>query len=366
MRIERVEAAVCRVDLPYPVRLGGIAYPTRDYVAVRVRTSEGIDGHALAFTRNAPVAEAAIGLGRGLLGRDPRAVRAIAAELRRSYVPGWDALARGVSLLDIALWDIHAKAADLPLYRLLGGEDDRIPVIGVAGYFPHERGQDAIVTEVGELLAAGHRDIKLVLNTHTPGWDTALLSTLRRDLGDDFGLSVDAHAAWWTVSEALQAVRPLEAFGLDFLEDPFRPQAPWLTQRLGEAISTPIAIGEDVSGIDALQGLLDVASILRVDATVSGGITHALSACEIAAAQGVRVLPVVFTPMHGHLASPFPTITNIEMIPPAVGADPIEQLLVRPIELEGGELVLADVPGHGMELDWTRVEALSDTVLTTA
>lgn len=366
MRIERIEAAVCRVALPFPVTLGGIAYPTRDYVALRVRTSDGIDGHALGFTRNAPVAEAAIRMGQIVLGRDPRAVRTIASDLRRSFVQGWDSLARGVSLLDIALWDIHAKAAELPLHRLLGGEADRIPVIGVAGYFPHERGRAAIIDEVGGLLAAGHRDIKLVLNTHTAGWDTSVMEALRRDYGDDFGLSVDAHAAWWTFTDALHAVRPLEQHGLDFLEDPFRPQAPWLTEQLGAAISTPVAVGEDVSGVDALRGLLDVTSILRVDATASGGLSHAISACELASAKGARVLPVVFTALHAQLASVFPCIANVEIIPEVVGADPVEQLLARPMHLEDGSILLDGVPGHGMELDWQRVEAASDEVLRTS
>ena len=139
IRIEGLDLAVCPLEMPYPIRLGSIVYSTRDYIALRVRTDAEIEGYAIGYTRDTPVLHALQTLAPEILGRDARMIRSIVTGLRQAHGHAWGAFVRAVSLVDVALWDIAAKAARLPLYKLLGAYRDDVPVMAVAGYYADRR-----------------------------------------------------------------------------------------------------------------------------------------------------------------------------------------------------------------------------------
>lgn len=359
MRVERVEVAVCQLALPQPIHLGSMVYRTRDYVALRLLTSEGPTGHALGFTRGVPVAEGIVGLSPLLLDRDLGDPSEFLRTVRRAFIPGWPGLIRSASLVDIALWDIAAKTAELPLWRLLGGTRTSSPAVAVAGYFGDRRSVESVVEEVATRAAEGHRLVKLVLAAHNPGRDAAVLSAVRSSLPEVLQLGVDAHAAWTSVEDAVAACRPLEEFGLEFIEDPFVPQAWRLTRELRGRLRTRLAAGEDVVGIEGLVDALEAAQVLRVDATSCGGITQVLEAIDLATSTGHEVLPVVWPGLHAQLASARPGIANVEIIPEDTRAELSGQLLRDSARVAGGSYQLQETPGAGMELDWETVRRLA-------
>jgi L-alanine-DL-glutamate epimerase-like enolase superfamily enzyme len=102
---------------------------------------------------------------------------------------------------------------------------------------------------------------------------------------------------------------------------------------------TPIAAGEDVYGAQTVSDLVTGIDILRVDATTMGGITGAIEAIALAAGRGRTVLPHVFWPLHVHLASAFPAVEGVEVIPATFGADPLDRLLAHMPVTKDGKMI---------------------------
>ena len=245
-------AAVSLVAVPLerPITLTRGTIVEREYVVLRVRTEDGIEGAAIGYTRGLPLRER---LNELLVGGD-----------------AVDPDVRAASLVDIALWDVEARRAELPLWRLLGGAKPRVPILAVGGYFREQRTVEDVEDELRRLAEEGYRHLKV--HAHEP----ELVSRLRAAVPDvDF--SIDADMCWRELGEATEACRRLDGLGLAFIEDPFPPDQPGLTRALAEAIETPIAAGEDAAGREALLDLAAAADVLRIDATASGGIDAAVA-----------------------------------------------------------------------------------------
>lgn len=359
MRITALHACTCPVPLPRPINLGPITYRTRDYVALKLETDAGVEGHALAYTRGMPLTAMLEAAGPWFVGEDPSRHAQLLSDFRRAHLPAWAAVQRVTSLLDIALWDLAARVAQRSLADLLGRVRDSVPLIGIGGYWSDSRTPEDIAEEALALASGGVSAVKLVLDGLDAQSDHALLAGLREQLGDGTGLAIDAHALWATPAEALAVLQPLDAIGLAFIEDPFAPAAWRATAELAERMTTPLATGEDATGLAHYEEVLDAAAILRVDATASGGVSEVRDACRLATACGKPAIPHVYPGLHAQIAGATPAISAVEAIPPECGADPVERLMARQPEIRDGAVVIDDRPGAGTELDWERVEGLA-------
>jgi L-alanine-DL-glutamate epimerase-like enolase superfamily enzyme len=338
-----VDIAVCAIPMPQPVRLGATVYHEREYVALRIRTDDGLVGNALGHSRNVPIAPALERLAPALIARDALRRAEIVGSLRAANVNGRASLVRALSLVDIALWDVMAQRARLPLWRLLGGARERVPLLAVAGY------SGDVKDELRRLADAGFRCLKL----HVEPAAVSGLKPLQRAAG--VPLAVDFHMAFASLPEALAVCRPLDELGLAFIEDPFPPERWRLTAELAARLRTPVAAGEDALGLEALRDLMEAVAILRVDATASGGIATALDAVALAAVSGRGVITHAFHDLHGDVGGGLAAVDLVETIPEESGANPVGRLLSRRHLVEGGELVLGEEPGHGLVLDWEAV-----------
>jgi L-alanine-DL-glutamate epimerase-like enolase superfamily enzyme len=364
IRIVGLDVAVCALEMPYPVRLGPVVYTTRDYVALRMRTDAGIDGYALGYSRGTPIPAALQTLAPEILGRDARMIRSIVVGIRQSHAPAWGAFVRAVSLVDVALWDIAARAARLPLFKLLGGYRDTIPVMAVAGYYLDRRSVEDVEEEIMQRAGDGFKTIKIGIPAVDPRADEAFVSRLRRALDNSIDLGIDAHSAWTDLETALAACQRLDSLGLSFIEDPCSPQSWRLMADLQARIRTPLAAGEEASMIEQHRDLLDAVTILRVDATANGGLSDVMLATQMAAAAGRSVSPHVYAPLHSHLAGAFPNVRQVEIIPAEVGADPFHRLLRSEPAIRNGMLLLDDSHGNGIDLDWEAVSAHASDILS--
>src|SRR3989441_634084 len=226
MKIAELRAYPTSFPLPpdASVTLGIGRAVKRDAVVVKVTTDDGL-----------------VGWGEAPPGRAPGAVAHVVNPTRRQLALGVDATnvvgawqrvykmqlgshgrgagaSIGLSGIDLALWDIRAKAAGWPLYRLLGGASRPIPAYagGVSlGYQDPAK----LVDEARALVAQGYRALKLRVGD-TPERDLERVAAVRRALGDALVVLTDANTGY-TVADARRAMPGLEAHGVGWLEEPF-------------------------------------------------------------------------------------------------------------------------------------------------
>ncbi len=357
VKISKVRIAECGIPLPKILRLGPVEIKTRDYVLVRMETDAGVCGEAIGYPRGTPLFETVSGMARRVLGKNPAMRREAMVSLELSNVPARAALTRGLSLIDMTLWDIGCKQARQPLYELIGGWRSSADVTVVAGYYVDLRSIADVVDEVGRLEDSGIRRVKIMLKGDDQAFDERYAAAVVGRMPG--GVAADAHWSWSTLTEAKQACRALDGLGLSFLEDPFAATDIRLTHELARALATPIAAGEDTFGPRVIADLVAGIDLLRVDATTVGGITGAIEAIHIAAAAGRTVFPHVFSPVHAHLACAFPNVESVEWIPEESGADPLERMLRNVPVAKEGKMAPSGEPGIGIFIDWDAVEKLA-------
>lgn len=354
--VTAIEAMHCRIPFPNPLQLGKVHMTHRDYVLVRLQLADGITGHAVGFERSTPLLELVTRVAPYYVGRSP-AMRAAARHAAESTTPPARAvLMRGISLLDIAMWDALGSAQGLPLWALLGGSRKRVPVMPVVGYGASAQ---AVAEQCRNLAGRGFRMIKVMINGTDPAADAKLLDAVRQALPDTVAFGIDAHWSWKTIADALPTCRLAERLGAIFIEDPFLPQQWRNIADLQMELQVPLAVGEDVIDRYGFRDLANSARILRIDASVSGGLTGAVEALHLATTMDREVIPHVFPSLHGQLAAAFPAIRCVEMILPEVGADPVDRLLAEEAHIENGDLLIPDTPGAAIAFDWDRAASFA-------
>jgi L-alanine-DL-glutamate epimerase-like enolase superfamily enzyme len=355
VRVLKAQIAECRIPLPTPIRLGPVEITTRDYVALRLVSDTGTYGDALGYPRGSSLFDTVVKAAAFFVGKGVDSRRAAVEDYLRGAVTVRPNLVRAASLYDIALADLAAKSFNAPLFRLLGAVRDRVPVAAVAGYYLDQRSIDDVTREIGTLLDAGYPRIKIMLSGRDPEFDRRYVAAASKVAEGRLG--ADAHWSFETIAQALATLRGIDDYGLMFVEDPFPAHRNHLLGKLQPLLTTRIAAGEDMPDADSLFGLTDHLSILRVDATTCGGITSALAVTEAAALRGTDVFPHVFLPLHAQMAGTTNAVSAVEYIPAASGADPLDQLLDRPIEIIDGHVQIDQEPGAGIAFDWVKVES---------
>lgn len=353
MKITRIMGAECKLPLPRPIRLGPVEIKTRDFVALRIETENGLTGDALGYPRGTSLLASSELLAPLVLGRDVRLRRGITENLLASFVNGRPSFVKAASLFDIALWDLAAREVEQPLMELLGGARERVPVMAVAGYYPDLRSVDSICDEVRRRVDEGYSRIKIMIRGDDAIADVALVEAALKIAGPR--LSVDAHWAWRSLPEAQRTCRQLDHLGLRFIEDPFGPNRSHLVRRLQDKLITPLAIGEDLPDQQTIAKAIADVPILRLDATTCGGVSIAMAAAEMADTAGVSVLPHVFLPIHAQLAGALSQIEAVEIIPTDTEACPMYDLLEGAPDIDDGILTIDRTPGAGFRLDWSAV-----------
>lgn len=363
--IDRIESWHCRVTLETPIVLGEMVIAHRDFVIVRVSTADGLEGVAYSLSRGAPVDLAVTELlGPLLLGRDALDIPKRMEELRRGMVAlgPVGVVGRAMSLLDICLWDIKGKVADLPVWRLLGGYRTSAAVLLVAPYAAPGEPDGAYVERLGPLAQRGYVALKLY-PLADPAAMARRLATLRDGLGEDIGLIVDMAWSWRSARQAIDAVKRWEGFGLSWVEDPLLA-ADWGSIRtLAEAVQTPIAAGDEVSvraEVDALIAERAV-DIVRLDATTIGGLTAFASVRESAVRIGLSISPHAYPELHRHCVFAWPGVEPVEIFAPASPTWGASRFLTDEVDLPSGSSTISapTAAGLGMQMDWDAVESLS-------
>lgn len=255
-----------------------------------------------------------------------------------------------LSAFDIALWDLKAKRAKLPLYRLLGGNDPNVPCY--AGGIDLDLTPAELLKQTDGNLKKGFRAIKMKVGRARLSEDVEKVAAMRKHLGDGFPLMADANMKW-SADEAIRAARAFLPYELTWLEEPIIPDDVTGHVRVVRDGGTPIAAGENLRTLWEFKQLIASGGVTypEPDVTNCGGATPFMKVAHLAEAFN---LPVTSHGAHDitvHLLAACPNRSFLE----AHGFG-LDKYIADPIVLQNGNAIAPERPGHGLVFDWKGLE----------
>ena len=371
LTIESIETIPLRVPLPFTYKGSYYKMRNRCTIVTRVRTSEGIVGEAYNADEDEPLQSEILAIlheelvprvvGLDAFGTE-RVWEAMLPATFDQLRPRWYAM-QAMACIDTAVWDAVGKAMGQPLWRIWGGYRNRIPMIGIGGYYipddASSKGHE-IEREIDFFQAEhGMVGMKFKIGAEPPVVDAARLARARRHAGEDFLFVVDANQGY-TVAEALEFVAAVRAEGIAirWFEEPTRWHADFRGLRdVRMRGNVDVAAGQsEISRVGMREmmaaGAIDVCNY---DASWGGGPTEWRRIAALASAFDVQLGHHEEAQVASHLLASQPHGTFVEAFSPA--RDPIFwQMIENRPALVDGHFTLPERPGLGWVLDETFIE----------
>ncbi|WP_017975463.1 L-talarate/galactarate dehydratase [Actinopolyspora halophila] len=369
-RISRVELSLVRLPLQSPISdakvLTGRQKPLTEvaFLFVEISTEGGREGLGFAYSKRAGgdgLYAHAREIAPELLGEDPNDIDRLWRKLVWAGASvGRSGLAtQAVAAFDIALWDLKARRAELPLAKLLGAHRDSVACYNTSGGFlsaPVEQ----ILDNSTEALNRGIGGIKIKVGHPETATDIRRVETVREHLGDAVPLMVDANQQWDRAT-ARRIGRTLERFDLTWIEEPVDAYDTAGHAALAGKLDTPVATGEMLTSVGEHRELLrnGACDFIQPDAPRVGGITPFSRIAALADEYHSAMAPHFAMEIHLHLAAAYPNTTWVEHF------DWLEPLFVERLECREGRMLVPDRPGLGLSLSeqcrsWTVERATID------
>jgi D-arabinonate dehydratase len=279
-------------------------YTDVEFALVLIKTDEGLTGVGLGS--GGEIWRAVIGhLAPLLIGQDPINVERLWHKMWVPKLIGRRGLTtRAISSIDIGLWDIKAKAANLPLYRLLGGFRDSVPTYVAGGYYEEGKGLRELAQEMEENVRMGAKAIKMKVGAVPIVEDAERVRVVREAVGKDVKVLVDANCAYrWY--QAVQLARRIEDYDVYWFEEPVGADDYEGHRKLAEATTIPIATGENEYTRYGFRDLINhnAAAIFNADAKILGGVTEFMKVAALAQANDLDIAPHGSQDIHVHLVA---------------------------------------------------------------
>ena len=362
--IERVEVAVARVPLADPVRFSNRVVEAREYCLVRVTGDNGKVGlgYSYAVNNSGRLLAGAIleAIGPMLLGAESLATEELWQRIYQQVllIGRTGAVMRALSAADIALWDLNAKSAGLPLYKYLGAaKPGRVPAYGSGGYYLPGKTIEDLCAEMRGFVDAGCSAVKMKIGGLSPSQDEDRVRAVREAIGPDVHLMLDANNAWPDLPSALVALRRLEKYSPYWIEEPFLPDDIESHAALARATPMLVATGEVEAGRWRFKEILDkkAAAVLQADAIVCGGVSEWRRIAATASSYGIPVAPHAWHDVHAHLVASATNASFVEFMPDSTIVN-FREIIDHQMELDGGYLVISDRPGLGFGFDPGKID----------
>ena len=261
--------------------------------------------------------------------------------------------------IDIALWDLKGKAAGLPVWRLLGGENRPLFTYATGGYYRPGATNASYGEELARFLDLGYRAVKLKTGAGSVIEEAERVGAVRAAIGEAPDLLLDMNAPY-DLPDCIDFAHRVEPHRIFWLEEPLH----WYLQpadfaRLAAATPIPLAHGERELTRFTVRDFITVGGIryVQFDATRAAGFSEALRVAALAEQHGVMVAPHTAPEIHGHLVLALPRCAFGVESHGGRETDPLAHGLFREHpELRDGHIHIGDRPGFGLDPDWAFVE----------
>lgn len=287
----------------------------------------------------------------GLIGEDGDMVESLWDDMnwRVHYVARGGIASFAISAIDIALWDLRGKKADLPLWKLLGGKSNTTKAYygGIDLGFKLEK----LLDNIQKQLDKGHTAIKIKLGQKTLTEDIERVKAVRELIGPDIVFMVDSNYSW-SVNTAVKAVQELEKYDILWLEEPTIPDDYFGYAKIAEKSSIGIAMGENLHTIYEHRMAMEIGkvSFIQPDASNIGGITGWMKVASMAEGYNIPVCTHGMQELHVSLLAAISHAAYLE-----VHSFPIDEYTSRPLVLKDGLAYAPDTPGTGVEFNWEKL-----------
>ena len=275
-----------------------------------------------------------------LMGDDPADVEGLWDRMwDATYIQGRMGITvMAMSALDIALWDLAGKRAELPLYELWGGTCKDLPTYG-SGCF-RGLGKDGMIDKAKRYVGAGYAAIKMqVAHGTSHAQDIENVAAMRAELGADIHIMVDVNQGW-SAAEAIEVGQQLDRSDIYWLEEPVLAHDFDGYRQVARALKTRVVGGENHFTQHDLKPFFDdpCLPILQPD-VMRGGFTGLRRIAVIADTCGITLAPHLFPELMTHLLASIPNASWLEYM----GWH--DDLFIEPVLPEAGVMRPPSAPG---------------------
>jgi len=263
---------------------------------------------------------------------------------------------QAIAAFDIALWDLKARRANLPLAKLLGAYRDSVQCYNTSGGYL-QAPLDEVLENVSAALARGIGGIKIKVGQPDPMIDLERVQAVHAQIGGRASLMIDANQQWDRVT-AQRFGRLVEPLHLTWIEEPLDAYDAEGHAALAALLDTPIASGEMLTSVAEHHELIRQRSVdfLQPDAPRVGGITQMLKIMALADQARLRMAPHFAMEIHVHLAAAYPHEPWVEHF------EWLEPLFNERLQIGDGRMLVPNRPGLGISLSeqaaaWTAERA---------
>jgi L-alanine-DL-glutamate epimerase-like enolase superfamily enzyme len=251
---------------------------------------------------------------------------------------------QAIAAFDVALWDMKAKRAGLPLAKLLGARRDSVACYNTSGGFLSTP-TEMLVDNCEATIGGGIGGIKIKVGQPDPMRDLERLAAVRKAVGGRVPLMVDANQQWDRPT-AERVGRALEDFNLVWIEEPLDAYDVEGHARLAAQLVTPIASGEMLVSVAEHLALIEQGAVdfIQPDAPRVGGITQFLKIATFAEHRHLKLAPHFAMEIHIHLAAAYAHDSWVEHF------DWLDPLFNEHLEIRDGRMMVSDRPGLGFTL----------------
>lgn len=356
MKITNIEVVLLQKKLSSSMQISRGGFSVRNHILVRVHTDTGItglgEGVGNAHLIKAILKEQMCGMA---IGCDPFNIEAIREKLLDSqvYFERQGSAICAASAIEMACWDIKAKALGVPVYELLGGLVQKRLQAYASDVYWQDNPSD-MADEALRVVDCGFRAIKIHIGYGNPKEDLTRVQAVRKVLGEGFPLMVDLNAGY-DMLEAREAIKFWESCDITWLEEPLKPDHERPLADLRSKSTIPIACGENEFRIYGFKRLFEqrAVDVAMPDIGRAGGLMETKNICTLAETYGIPVSPHnyssgILLAATIHLMASTPNTKWLEM--DTSGNAVYEELLTFKLEMKDGCVEAPNQPGLGVEL----------------